>query len=131
MLINDYDYIKLLITWRLYFSAVTTKTDFCNLTQIDFTDPRRNETRQKAFYDDCMKNDHPNVFICPRSGNPVFQISSDTAADVKILETKLKEIKKKKKNHRNKRKRKKRKRKYRSRRNRRKRKRLNKGRFHL
>ena len=126
------DYFKLLITWRLYFSAVATKSDFCNLTQIDFKDPSRNETRQKAFYDDCMKNDHPNVFICPRSGNPVFQISSDTAADVKILETKLKEIKKKKKAPRSKRKRKgKMKRRRKNSRRRYRRKRRNKGRFQL
>ena len=122
--------IKLLVTWRLCFSAVTNKRDFCNLTQINFKDPGRNESRQKGFYDECMKNDHPNVFICPRSGNPIFQISDSTAHDVKILETKLKEIKKKKKTNKKKRKNKKLfKRKKRRRRNRKKRR--NKGRFHL
>ena len=86
---GDYDYnIKVLVTCRLYFSAVTNQRDFCNLTQINFKDPGRNETRQKAFYDSCLKNDHPNVFICPRSGNPIFQISDSTGPDVKILETK-------------------------------------------
>ena len=120
----------LLVTWRLYFSAVTTKRDFCNLTQINFKDPGRNETRQAAFYDDCVKKDHPNVFICPRSGNTVFQISNNTAHDVKILENQLKEIKKKKKTRRNKRKQNKSfKRKKRRRKNRKKRR--NKGRFQL
>ena len=110
-------------------SAVTTKPEFCNLTQINFkAPPARNESRQAAFYDHCMKNDHPNVFICPRSG-PVFQTSSNTTADVKILETKLKEIKKKKKYRRKKRKNKRSKRKNRKRRNRKKRR--NKGRFYL
>ena len=134
---GKYSSILILITLIFYFSAITSKTDFCNLTQIDFTDPRRNETRQKAFYDECVKSDHPNVFICPRSGNPVFQVSSDTADDVKRLETKLKEIKKKKKTNRRKRKRKRKKNKPRSgRRNgkwkrRNKKKRRNKGRFNL
>ena len=127
---GKYSSIVILITWIFYFSAITSKTDFCNLTQINFKDPGRNETRQAAFYDDCMKKDHPNVFICPRSGNPVFQISNETAHDVKILETKLKEIKKKKKTRRNKRKQNKLfKRKKRRRKNRKRRR--NKGRFQL
>ena len=84
------------------FSQAATKQEFCNLTQLDFRTPGRNETLQTAFYEQCMKGDHPNVLICPQQPEAVLRIpNADVEHDVKILRNKLKEIKSPKKLARN------------------------------
>ena len=61
---------------------------------MDFKTPGRNETLQTAFYDQCMKHDHPNVLICPAESESALRIPNpDIARNVQILENKLKEIK--------------------------------------
>ena len=37
---------------------------------------QRNETFQSAWYDKCIKSNHPNVFICPNKG--LFKIPDKT-----------------------------------------------------
>ena len=78
-------YLSTYCVKKLRFSAAASKTAFCNLTMIaNFTDKvsfglhiislsqltlhlfKRNETFQSAWYDYCMKSNHPNVFICPK-----------------------------------------------------------------
>ena len=45
--------------------------EYCNVTQITddrrYTDFQRNETYQKAWYDVCIKSEHPTSFICPNN----------------------------------------------------------------
>ena len=79
---------------RIDFSEAGTQQEFCNLTQLDFKSPGRNETFQTAFYSQCMKNDHPNVLICPAQSSVLSSPDPEVARNVKLLEEKLKEIKK-------------------------------------
>ena len=45
---------------------------------------QRNETFQKAYYKECMKNEHPNIFICPDKG--MFKIPTPNIQNnVRIL----------------------------------------------
>lgn len=45
---------------------------------------QRNETFQKNYFKECMKNEHPNVFICPDKG--MFKIQTPSIhQNVRIL----------------------------------------------
>ena len=43
---------------------------------------QRNETFQSAWYEDCIKSKHPNVFICPNKG--IFNIPDNSTERASI-----------------------------------------------
>lgn len=66
------------------YAAVSSKSEFCNFTQIEMHDVKRDEKLQTAFYDICMKSNHPNVLICPDKG--YFKLGNETLrSDVNLL----------------------------------------------
>ena len=59
---------------RVFFiRKAATQAEFCNVTQIlddrAYAGFERNETYQKAWYDVCIKSEHPSSFICPKNND--------------------------------------------------------------
>jgi len=55
------------------YSIAATKSELCNVTQNDLTTNgpllERNERFQAEWYEECMKQESPNVMICPERKN--------------------------------------------------------------
>ena len=59
-------------------------TKYRKLQDMKIRNYQRNETFQRAYYKECMKNEHPNIFICPDKG--MFKIPTSTIQNnVRIL----------------------------------------------
>eukprot|EP00091_Calanus_sinicus_P010764 TRINITY_DN24786_c0_g1_i1.p1 TRINITY_DN24786_c0_g1~~TRINITY_DN24786_c0_g1_i1.p1 ORF type:complete len:145 (-),score=32.95 TRINITY_DN24786_c0_g1_i1:164-577(-) len=64
------------------FRQAATKEELCNATQKNHF-VQRNESLQKSYYEECLKQKSANVFVCPNTTE--FRQDEDFAAVTNIL----------------------------------------------
>ena len=71
-----------------------TQSEYCNVTQIlddrGYKDFKRNETYQKAWYDVCIKSEHPTSFICHKNndllGTPLTEYAVEKTKNIRYFQ---------------------------------------------